>query len=124
MDARKGEMKTRMVQEREGEKMGEIDFSYDFLQHYDNYCCSDDEKKRMCDKCVVLLKELVEGMKQGKKYKVEEGGGYWRECYDTGMYDGWPWWREVPHVLLKSTIGGWSPEWRPFYDVRDIEEIS
>jgi hypothetical protein len=31
-------MKTRMVEERIGEMLGPIDWSYDFRPHFSNYC--------------------------------------------------------------------------------------
>ena len=102
-----------------GEKVGEIDYAYDFSKHFLSYCCSDEHKAEMCKRHLQLLKEVDEEYKQGKRISVNMDG-YWKELYDIGMYDGWPYWKPVPALFTSSPLGG--GEWHFFYNLEDWKE--
>lgn len=110
-------MKTYMVQQQEGERMGDLDYSYNFLQHYANYGSTEEWKKERCEKTVEMLKEVEKLLKEGKKIMVDMSG-YRKELFDVGMYDGWPYWKPTPALLVK---GNWSAEWEFFYNLQGFE---
>lgn len=105
-------MKTRTVTVREGEYLGPVDWDYDFRQHFNNYCCNDGAKDELSRKAVEKFRMLEVGD------SVDEGYGP-REVLEIGMYDGWPWWRPVPHYLRNGTLG---PEWHPFYSIQEVRK--
>lgn len=111
-------MKTYTVIKREGELLGPVDWSYDFLSHFDSYCVPDAAKKEMCQKAMDRLKLLADNPAD---YKATNDGGWPRMWYHdviaVGMYDGWPFWRPVPSVCLHGTLGA---EWHHFACITDI----
>lgn len=109
-------MRTYQVTQREGENMGPIDWSYDFLQHFQLQCTSDERRRESCDRCVALLKEAVEAHKAGKIVEVQIND-YQHPLYDVGMYDGWPYWKPTPALLCGGTLGC---EWHFFNDLRAV----
>lgn len=109
-----------MIQERYGENMGRIDPQYPFIKLYRNHCCSDDTKKELAEKSRKLMVEIDEKFNSGEKLMVYVRG-YWKELFDIGMYDGWPFWEPTPAVFVKSSIGG--GEWQFYYDVDSYEKL-
>lgn len=112
-------MKTRMVEEREGELLGPVDWSHNFRQHFDNYCSTNEQRDKRCAETVALLKRLTEMIAEGKRCRIQ--------CYDfshsvitVGMYDGWPYWKPTPAILVNSPIGG--GDWKFFYDLTAVRE--
>lgn len=92
-------MKTRMVEERIGEYLGPVDWTYDFSQRGKE-----------------LLRQLEQpGEWQAMTYQC------WRRVLRVGMYDGWPFWKPTPSVLLAGPL--W-PEWATFYNLQAVERLA
>jgi len=108
-------MKIKLVKQREGELLGPVDWSYDFLSHFGGYCGSD--KADYCAKKVAQLRSLSEGT----GWEATTDGGCprfgWGRVLEVGMYDGWPYWRPVPSVLISGPFGG---EWAAFSNITSI----
>lgn len=107
-------MKTRTVTVREGELLGPIDFGHDFISYFNNESCPQQENERRCNRCVDSLRQISNGSPSQWQVRC---GEYWHDLVAVGMYDGWPWWKPVPHVLIGSTLGS---EWEPFYKIEDV----
>jgi hypothetical protein len=113
-------MKYKTVTVREGEYLGSVDWNYDFMSHFKDYCC---DKELHCEEAVAKLKILAENP---DKYQATVDGGIprvgWGDVVQVGMYDGWPYWRPVPSVCIKTWTGG--HEWHSFDSITDIREKS
>ena len=87
-------MKTRMVEEREGEHLGPVDWDMS------KWPFQPDEVQ------LVRLRTLIEAK---EAYEVTDDGGWprcgWARVYEVGMYDGWPYWRPGPAVLTGGIFG-------------------
>ena len=108
-------MLRRTVTERIGEYLGPVDWSYNFLPHFDGYCGMD--KEAYCQEHVVRLRRLSD---EPERYLVSTYGGWpriWHELVHVGMYDGWPYWKPVPSVCTRSWLG---PEWHDFSCITNI----
>lgn len=112
-------MKYRTVQVREGELLGPVDYSYDFLSHFSGYCCDDAGKRELCDAAVKLLREIEA---EPDAFLVTTDGGWprcgWRPVVAVGMYDGWPFWKPVPSIAAQGTFG---VEWHNFAHITGAE---
>jgi len=53
-------MKSRMVEIREGELLGPVDYEYNFRQHFDSMGSPDSVKDEYCERAVERLRQ-VEG---------------------------------------------------------------
>ena len=113
-------MKTRMVEERIGEYMGPVDWSYDFAQHFKSYG-GRDVAARIAE-AIAWLKQLAGAP---EKHEATTDGGCpkfgWHRVIRVGMYDGWPYWRPVPAVLTAGPLG---PEWHHFDMITGVHELS
>lgn len=105
-------MKTKTVTVREGEYLGPIDWNYDFNQHGITPFFVEQGKR--------VLKQVEEFLKDDPDAEVwvTESGDFTHRVLEIGMYDGWPWWKPVPHVLLTGVLG---PEWQVFYNLQSAE---
>ena len=106
-------MKTRMVEVREGELLGPVDWSYDFEQH-----CWGPDKGGTNPLVVARSKEILRRICDAPDAKWEVGLAYSDGLYPllaVGMYDGWPWWRPVPSVCVSTWLGA---EWHAFTSLR------
>jgi len=113
-------MKTYTVLKREGELLGPVDWSYDFLQHFRSYCCPDEQKKEMCDKSVARLREVAAiPADERHLWQVQTSHEYWHGLTAVGMYDGWPWWSPVPSVLYQTWAGS---EWTSFDHITGLRK--
>ena len=105
-------MKTRTTTVREGEKIGEVDWSYNFRSHFNNYCTTTAGQDAICEKSVQCFREVVEAFNAGKIVKTTTYGGWPRcgysEVVDSGMYDGWPYWKPTPSVQVLNWDGSTS----------------
>jgi hypothetical protein len=102
--------------ERIGEDMGPIDWDYNFRQHFDRYCCSAERQDEYCAQSIALLRRVVEMESTGRPAEVNENG-FWKPLYKVCMYDGWPYWKPTPYVLVGGVLGS---EWHPFYSLQDV----
>lgn len=112
-------MKFRQETVREGELLGPVDYTYDFLSHFSGYCCSDARKQEYCDAAVKLLREIEA---EPDAFLVTTDGGWprcgWSKVVAVGMYDGWPYWRPVPSVARQTSLG---MEWCAFSSITSAE---
>lgn len=108
-----------MVQERIGEYMGPVDWSYDFASHFKG--CSENYREERCRQAVEWLVTLDANPRD---YEATTDGGCpkfgWFKVLRVGMYDGWPYWRPVPAVLLAGPLG---TEWKHFDCISGIVRI-
>ncbi len=114
-------MRTETRTVRIGENMGPIDWTYDFRSHFNNYGCSDAGRGESCERAKARLRLIEEHFREKKKVFATNYGGSPR-CgihlvVDIGMYDGWPWWRPVPAVQVRTYLGH---EWYTFDGITDI----
>jgi hypothetical protein len=105
-----------------GERVSDVDWTYDFRQHFDNHCATPERRDEFCAQSVAQFRKLVEDFKAGKNVWATTDGGWprcgWGRVVDVGMEDGWPWWRPVPKVAIQ----GWQAvNWEPFYSVTSVE---
>lgn len=107
-------MKTRLVEERIGEYLGPIDWSYNFTQH--NWGSGHGGiNPDIVTPAMAMLKQL----EQPGRWQVMMYQNY-DEVLCVGMYDGWPFWRPVPSVQTRTWLG---PEWHPFYSIQAVERL-
>ena len=116
-------MKTRMVEERIGEYLGPVDWSYNFASHFDRCCISNPaEKQKHIDRAVAWLRILAADK---DKYLATTYGGWprcgWGRVLEVGMYDGWPYWRAVPSVCLSTWLGC---EWHDFSFITNLADAA
>ncbi len=107
-------MKTRMVEERIGECLGPIDWSYDFTQH--DWAPG---RGGVNPECTARAKELLRQLQGPGDWQVMMYQNYLR-VLQVGMYDGWPFWRPVPSVQTYHVIGA---EWHPWYSIQAVERV-
>lgn len=86
-----------------------IDWSFDFSQGFSSYCCQQEEKDAMRDKCIAFLRTL----KRGDKFM--RYGSFESTALRVGMYDGWPYWKPTPAVAYIGPLG--SVEYAFYYNV-------
>lgn len=101
-------MKTRMVEEREGEDMGPVDWSHEMLQ-----------RARVSLDKLKALEANPEG------FLVTDDGGSprfgWKRALALRMYDGWPYWEPGPAVLAHGPLG---VTWIWVSSITDIEPVA
>ena len=108
-------MRYKTVEVREGEMLGPVDWGYDFRQHFNNLCSPDAYKDQRCAESVERLRKVADN--PDAFLVVTSYADKQREVYAVGMYDGWPYWRPVPALLVGGTLG---PEWHFFYDLYEV----
>lgn len=82
-------MKTRMVEERIGEWLGPVDWSYPFT--IGAYVNNSERQQR----AIAVLKELTA---DPKGWVYQPSGFTCFEVLNVGMYDGWPYWKPTPAI--------------------------
>jgi hypothetical protein len=112
-------VETRTV--RVGEKVGEVDWDYDFRSHFDSMGSPNDRKDARCEQAKRWLRQIEDRLRAGEDVYATNDGG-WPRCFrrkvcGVGMYDGWPYWRPVPSIYLVGPYGG---EWWAFSEITDI----
>lgn len=97
-------MQTRTVTERVGEYLGPVDWAHPDLNGY--------------PKESEILQSIEDRQNREDKeedvFVVLKGYDRPRRVLVVGMYDGWPFWRPYPSVLVSGPFGS---EWTPFYNV-------
>lgn len=114
-------MKTVTYTERVGERVGDVDWNYDFLSHFGNLCTDENGKFEACELKKELLRLMEERFRYGRLTLATTDGGWPRfgysEVIDVGMYDGWPFFRPVPSVCIRGPLGG---SWQAFCTITEI----
>ena len=115
-------MRTYTQTVREGERVGDIDWGYDFLSHFGNLCTNDDGRAEACERSKDRLRKIQDAFTAGIEVRTTTYGGWPRiglkRVIDVGMYDGWPFWKPTPSVQTMGTLG---PEWHSFSSLTDME---
>lgn len=100
---------------RVGEYLGPVDWSFDFAGHCGGRHPEDATKKT----------EMLRQLSEGGEWEATTDGGWprvgWQRVLEVGMYDGWPYWRPVPSVLLTGVL---RPEWHSFDSLTDINRLT
>ena len=91
-----------------GEIVGPVDVNYDWASH-GMYPCDSPEQR---DERIRAWKTMMSTLKPGDKVWSHQCE---RTVLDVGMYDGWPWWRPVPHISYIGPLG--SVEYEVFYNL-------
>jgi hypothetical protein len=112
-------MRTYQVTQREGELLGPIDWTHDFYQSYSCRCASEFRKMEEMQNDLELLWQVERLHLNGVPVRVREGD-YWHDLIAIGMYDGWPYWKPMPAVLIAGPIGN---EWRHFPCVDEYKVV-
>lgn len=117
-------MRTETRTVRIGERVGDIDWTYNFRQHFDNLGSSEERRDEACEEAKELLRRMEAAHKEGREIRATTDGGWPRfglyKVIDVGMYDGWPYWRPVPSVL---TLGPLGTEWHSFCSITTVEDV-
>lgn len=109
-------MRTETQTVRVGERMGDIDWSYDFTEGEAHYGWEPEAIER--------LRTLDNAFRNGTldKWEATTDGGWprvgWGPVYDVGMWDGGPYWKPVPSFLLGSHLGGGWHSWRMLSEIQ------
>jgi hypothetical protein len=111
-------VKYKTVTVREGEYLGPVDWNYDFHQHaWDHKAGRGGINPETVTRGVNLLLQLTDG----RRWQATTDGGIPRCGYgavlEVGMYDGWPYWKPVPSVLINGFLGA---SWHPCWALTDI----
>jgi hypothetical protein len=109
-------MKYHTTTVREGEFLGPIDYTHDFLQYFQGYCSGPEYKQERCDKCVSILRQIEP---EPHLWEVNVRG-YWHPLYSVGMYDGWPFWKPTPAMLTGGVL---CAEHHFFYDLLGCRKL-
>lgn len=110
-------MTYKQVTVRNGELLGPVDWSYNFRQHFDGYCCDDATKNEMCEKRKALLAQIERDPTAWRATFSHSDTS--RQVYSVGMYDGWPYWKPTPAIMIQGVLGS---EWRFFDDLQSVEK--
>jgi hypothetical protein len=107
-----------MVTERIGEYCGPIDWAYDFTSH--DWA---EHRGGVNPEHSARAMEWLRQMESAPdKYFATTDGGWprvgWKRVIQVGMYDGWPFWKPTPSVMLAGTLGA---EWHPWYSISGCE---
>lgn len=104
---------------RVGELLGPVDWSYDFDTHDWNHGGSTNPEH------VARCREMIRTLDGAERaWEATTDGGIprvgWGRVLAVGMYDGWPYWRPVPSVLIDGFLGA---EWTSFCGLSDIRPV-
>jgi hypothetical protein len=112
---------TRMVEQRIGEYLGPVDWSYDFDQHAWSATRGGMNPATLASS-LDMFRKLADA--PGSYVATTDGGwpkvGFHR-VLRVGMYDGWPHWTPTPSFCADGPLG---PEWHPFYSLAEIRPIT
>jgi hypothetical protein len=104
----------------EGERVGDIDYSFPFAAS-NCYNCERTEESRaeLIQRHVDLLLEIERRLAAGESLQVQTGGGYWHDVLSIGMYDGWPFWKPTPAVQRRDHVLG-GAVWDFWYEIHGV----
>jgi hypothetical protein len=105
------------ITHREGEWLGPIDYSYDWNQ-YNTFPNNPEYRLKKIEK----LKEIEKLFQAGEKIRIYYDPILAGELLEIGMYDGWPFWKPTPAVLLRHWSGSEVHFWYSVGEYEIIEE--
>jgi len=112
-------MKTKQVTVCEGEYLGPVDWNYDFKQH--DWEHGGGSNPESIERRIAMLNVLESQKKYGVAYEATTDGGFprvgWGKVLEVGMYDGWPFWKPIPSVLIAGFLGS---SWHWFGSITGI----
>lgn len=109
-------MRTKTVTVSEGELLGPVDWSYDFTSHdWSQY--KGVVNPEVSARAKGLLRQIEVGLADGKRVEAAFYSDYHQPVIEIGMYDGWPYWRPVPSIFVRGTLGG---EWHSFCSLMGV----
>src|ERR1700750_2574029 len=98
-----------------GERLGDIDWSYDLNRHA--WSASGGGHNTELIPCEVeRWRQMEAAFKAGKTVRVRMYETY-EKVVDVGMYDGWPYWRPHPSFQSCNWLGC---SWHSFMNIRDL----
>lgn len=98
-----------------GEDLGPVDWAYDFD------VTGWDKGGSLNPRLIAPLLEQFKKLESGEWMATTDGGWPrvgWKKVLKIAMYDGWPYWKPVPSVLLAGTLGC---EWYSWCSITEIE---
>lgn len=102
-------MRTWTETHREGTDVGPVDWTHE-------------DVAVAVERARTTVETLREMEAHPERFNVTDDGGSprfgWKRAITVSMYDGWPYWRPRPAVLVDGTLG---PEWRWFNSLTGIE---
>ena len=111
-------MKSRTVTQYEGERLSDIDWSFDFTSF--DWDHNGGTNPDCINRSVACLREIEQRFRRGETVMASSYGGcprIWQQVIDVGMYDGWPYWKPMPSICLRGHFG---PEWCQFLHITDV----
>lgn len=109
-------MRTYTQTVREGELLGPVDWSYSFPDHFSCFCLSTEDKADLIWERINSLWQVVRLYDKGIALEVMTSG-FWHPLLAIGMYDGWPFWKPTPALLVRGPLGG---QWDFYYELEDF----
>jgi hypothetical protein len=108
-------MRYETVVHRVGEYLGPVDWSFDFA----GFISKERDHEERVRIAVERLRRIAA---EPDRWEATTDGGWprvgWQSVIEVGMYDGWPYWRPIPSVLLAGVLG---PTWHDFSSITNIE---
>lgn len=108
-------MITRMVEERIGEWLGPVDWSYDFTKH--DWTGRNGGRNPACSSEGVAVLRKMAASPEG--WTICPSGFTSFRVVHVGMYDGWPFWEPTPAIGYIGPLGG--VEVKFFYSLSEHE---
>lgn len=107
---------TETVTHREGEWLGDID-TYDWKQHglYPN-------DPEYVDKLIAQFMDIQRLFHEGHKIKIWFDPMIAGDLLEIGFYDGWPYWKPTPAILLSHWSGAEVHFWSDIHSYKITEE--
>lgn len=119
-------MKTRTVTVTEGEWLGPIDWTFDFFAN--DFYSGSSRRDELIRAHVDALKEAERliGRSEANRLlnhndvEVLIGASVpsWQRLITVGMYDGWPYWKPYPSLLVQGPLGSERMPWHWLSAVR------
>ena len=108
---------------RVGELLGPVDWEYDFAAT--GWDQGGSGNPDLIEGKTRQLRELEAGLERGESWEATTDGGVprvgWGRVLAVGMYDGWPYWKPTPSVLISGPFGG---EWSSWWSVSEARALS
>ncbi len=91
---------------RIGEWLGEVPEDWDYDAFYRKHLEGSGFRRESFEESVRLFRDMAAALKRGEKVSAVSSGGFSREVYSCGLYDGWVFWEPRPCYSYKGPISG------------------